>query len=352
MFSVGGLIFWHALLSLGEPRLAPNPWTLLVLLPVIAVKEWMFNWMRSRGKETGSAALINDAWHQRSDVVTSVAALTGIAFAWIGGPAWSHADSWAAMAASVWLMGTGLWLLGPALHELMEGSVDPALLKFIEETSRGCPGILGIDKVWVRKLGMRLMIDLHVEVAPDISVQEGHRLAHEVKAKLQSELPQVRDVMVQRGALPCAGSAAVLPHPERSRRVSAFPPRNIFARNLVALGCDPARVEESFIHSGGAGGQNVNKVATCVQLRYAPKNLLVKMQEHRTQSSNRVAAWKLLAAQLGRLREREAAERQAARERKRRQNAQRPRGVKKQFVEMKRRRAKTKSGRGTVDAEE
>jgi cation diffusion facilitator family transporter len=196
LFIVGALIFWHALLSLGEPRLAPNPWTLLVLLPVIFVKEWMFKWMRRRGRETGSAALINDAWHQRSDVVTSVAALTGIFLAWIGGPAWSHADSWAAMAASVWLMGTGLWLLGPALHELMEGSVDPALLRFIEETSRGCPGILGIDKVWVRKLGMRLMVDLHVEVAPDISVQEGHRLAHEVKAKLQSELPQVRDVMV------------------------------------------------------------------------------------------------------------------------------------------------------------
>jgi protein subunit release factor B len=133
--------------------------------------------------------------------------------------------------------------------------------------------------------------------------------------------------------------------------MSAFPPEYIRA-HLAALGCDPARVEESFIHSGGAGGQNVNKVATCVQLRYAPRNLLVKMQEHRTQSSNRVAAWKLLASQLERLREREAAERQAARERKRRQNAQRPRGVKKQFVEMKRRRAKTKSGRGSVDAEE
>jgi len=100
------------------------------------------------------------------------------------------------MLASLWLMGTGLWLLGPTLHELMEGSVDPALLEFIGETSLGCPGIRGVDKIWVRKLGMRLMVDLHIEVAPEITVQEGHRLAHEVKAKLQGELPQVRDVMV------------------------------------------------------------------------------------------------------------------------------------------------------------
>jgi len=196
LVAVGGLIFWQALLSLGESRHAPNPLTLLVLVPVILVKEWMFHWMRAQGKKIGSLAVIADAWHQRSDVVTSVAALAGIIIAWAGGPAWSHADSWAAMLASLWLAGTGLWLLGPTLHELMEGSVDPALWEFIYETSRHCPGVKGIDKVWVRKLGMRLMVDMHVEVAPDISVQEGHQVAHEVKDKIQRELPQVRDVMV------------------------------------------------------------------------------------------------------------------------------------------------------------
>jgi len=133
--------------------------------------------------------------------------------------------------------------------------------------------------------------------------------------------------------------------------VSAFPPDYVRA-HLLALGCDLARVEESFIHSGGHGGQNVNKVATCVQLRYAPRNILLKLQEHRTQAANRLAAWKLLAGQLQRLRDRQIEERRAARELKRRQNAPRPRGIKKQFVELKRRRAKTKSGRGNVSAEE
>jgi cation diffusion facilitator family transporter len=196
LVTIGTLIFSHAMLSLDEPRPAPNPLTLLVLVPVILIKERLFHWMLSRGKQMGSLSVKADAWHQRSDVVTSVAALGGIVVAWIGGPAWSHADSWAAMLASLWLIGTGLWLLGPTLHELMEGSVDPALLEFIRETSQGCEGIKGIDKVWVRKLGMRLMIDMHVIVDPAISVKEGHRLAHEVKAKLQHELPQVRDVMV------------------------------------------------------------------------------------------------------------------------------------------------------------
>ena len=193
---------------------------LLVLIPVIAVKERMFHWMRARGKETGSAAVIADAWHQRSDVVTSVAALSGITVAWIGGPAWSHADSWAAMLASIWLFGTGLWLLGPTLHELMEGSVDPALLAFICETSRNCPGILGIDKVWVRKLGMRLMVDLHVEVDPDISVQEGHRLAHEVKDKIAAGTAAGARRHGSRGAVRPDASAAARP----AVFMSAFPP--------------------------------------------------------------------------------------------------------------------------------
>src|SRR5476651_2645 len=129
--------------------------------------------------------------------------------------------------------------------------------------------------------------------------------------------------------------------------MSAFPPEYVRA-HLIALGCDLARVEETFIHSGGAGGQNVNKVATCVQLRYAPRHILLKMQEHRTQASNRLAAWKLLAARLQRMRDDEARERRMARELKRRQNAPRPRGIKKQFVELKRRQAKTRQARRDV----
>ena len=133
--------------------------------------------------------------------------------------------------------------------------------------------------------------------------------------------------------------------------MSAFPPEYLRA-HLAALGCDPARVEESFIHSGGHGGQNVNKVATCVQLRYTPRNILLKMQEHRTQAANRLAAWKLLAEQLQRMRDAADLARRAARELKRRQNAPRPRGVKKQFVELKRRRAKTRQARRDVGQEE
>ena len=133
--------------------------------------------------------------------------------------------------------------------------------------------------------------------------------------------------------------------------MSAFPPEYLRS-HLTALGCDLARVEESFTHSSGAGGQNVNKVATCVQLRYAPKQLLLKMQEHRTQAANRIAAWKLLAQRLEELRERQVSERRAAREKARRTNAPRPRWLKAQLRDLKRVRARKKNTRGSVDEAE
>jgi ribosome-associated protein len=133
--------------------------------------------------------------------------------------------------------------------------------------------------------------------------------------------------------------------------VSAFPPDDVRA-HLLALGCDVAAVEETFTHAGGPGGQNVNKVSTAVRLSYPPRNVVVKMQEHRTQAANRLAAWRLLAATLQRQRDDAAQARRFAQEKARRQKAQRPRGIKKQFVELKRRRARTKQGRGRPGAED
>ena len=131
--------------------------------------------------------------------------------------------------------------------------------------------------------------------------------------------------------------------------MSAFPPDDVRA-HLLTLGCILSEV--TFTHSGGPGGQNVNKVSTAVRLTYPRAKVVVKMQDHRTQAANRLAAWRLLAATLQRLRDERSLAKRDAREKIRRQNAKRPAGLKRQFVEHKRRRAKTKEGRGRLGAEE
>ncbi len=193
---VGGWIFWSSLVSLGMPRTAPHAWALIVLVPVIIAKEWMFHTMRARGRQSGSLAVIADAWHQRSDAITSLAALLGILIATIGGPACSHADNWAALLASLWLILTGLWLLGPTVHEIMEGSPDPSLVEYIRGVGSECNGVISIDQVGVRKLGMRLIVEMNVIVDRELPVYKGHAIAHVVKDRIQSDLPQVRDVVI------------------------------------------------------------------------------------------------------------------------------------------------------------
>jgi protein subunit release factor B len=114
---------------------------------------------------------------------------------------------------------------------------------------------------------------------------------------------------------------------------------------LEAAGCDPQAVRETFVRSGGAGGQNVNKVATCVMLEDPRTGIAVKMQEHRTQAANRSAAWVLLLRRLVEARTRAASEKRDEHEAARRRKRPRPGWLKARLVQLKRRRAVRKSKR-------
>jgi cation diffusion facilitator family transporter len=189
-------IFWQAVSTLGRPRQSPELWVLLVLLGVVIVKEGLFRLMTGVGKQTGSQAVTVDAWHHRSDAITSLSAAIGVLIAWLGGPKWVAADNVAAMAASLFIAWNGWRLLQPPLHDLMDGSPAPALLKEIRDVTGRCEGVRDVEKIWVRTMGVKRIVDLHIEVDPEVSVREGHRIAHEVKRRLQLEVKGVSDVLV------------------------------------------------------------------------------------------------------------------------------------------------------------
>lgn len=182
--------------DLFQPHEPPRPWTLLVLVGVILIKEGLFRYVSRAGAETRSRAVATDAWHHRSDAITSFAAGIGITIAWIGGPAWASADDVAAVFAAGIIGWTGWRLLRPALEDLMDAAADPSLREAVRQIAEEQPGVDRVEKVLVRRSGWQLLIDMHLWVDPQMTVAASHRLAHSVKDAIRRQHPAVREVLI------------------------------------------------------------------------------------------------------------------------------------------------------------
>ena len=179
-----------------HPKKGPAAFTLLVLIGVIVVKEALFRYVWQEGKTVGSSAVQTDAWHHRSDVITSLAAAIGISIALLGGPGYESADDIAAIVAAGIIAWNGWRLLRPALDELMDTAPDEALVEEIRRTAAALPEVDRVEKCVVRKMGYHFFVDMHVEVAPEMTVHRAHEIAHLVKDKIREQIPSVRDVLV------------------------------------------------------------------------------------------------------------------------------------------------------------
>lgn len=186
----------QAIREILRPQHAPAPFTLLVLVGVIVTKELLSRWMFTVGDDVGSAAVKADAWHHRSDAITSGAAFVGITVALIGGPAWAPADDVAALLASGIIAYNGVRLLRPAMEDLMDRAPDPEVLERVEDAARSVPGVLGVEKIQARRAGLGHFVTLHVEADPQMALHAAHALGHAVKDAVQAELPSVLDVVV------------------------------------------------------------------------------------------------------------------------------------------------------------
>jgi cation diffusion facilitator family transporter len=178
------------------PHHAPAPFTLVVLGGVIICKEFLFRRVAAVGSETGSTAVTADAWHHRSDALTSASAFIGITIALWGGPGWESADDWAAAVAALIIGVNGVRLLKPAIDDLMDRTPETDLLNAIGQAARSVPGVLEIEKVRVRKLGLAYFVDLHVQADPTMILREAHILGGKVKGAIRAALPKVSDVLV------------------------------------------------------------------------------------------------------------------------------------------------------------
>ena len=186
----------QAVREIVTPHHAPASFTLVVLVIVVLVKEVLFRKVRAVGREVGSEAVRADAWHHRSDAITSLAAFIGISVAILGGDGWESADDWAALVAAVVIAWNGQKLLQPAVAGLMDRSAEPELLAQIHQIASAVSDVRAVEKVIVRRAGTYYFADLHVHADPGMSLRDAHIVSGKVKSAIRVQLPNVRGVLV------------------------------------------------------------------------------------------------------------------------------------------------------------
>jgi cation diffusion facilitator family transporter len=189
-------IIYEGIHEINDPHATPAPYTLVVLAGVLLIKELLFRHVGSVGESIGSIAVKSDAWHHRSDALTSAFAFVGISIALLGGPGWEAADGWAALCAALVILYNAWKQLRPAVLELADIAPDVSLEGQIRAIAGSVPGILGLDKCFVRKMGFSFYVDLHIVVNGEMTVREGHLLSHKVEDEILKALPQVKEVLV------------------------------------------------------------------------------------------------------------------------------------------------------------
>jgi cation diffusion facilitator family transporter len=184
----------QALISLAEPYETPAAYTLLIALVSAVLKEGLYRYNSRVARKAGSSALLASAWDHRLDAFSSVAVLVGVALAKWGG--WRWADQAGALVVAATILGVGISLFWHNFHELMDQQADPLLVNQVRSEAGAVPGVRGIEKLLIRKTGLEYLVDMHVEVDPNMSVRDGHTIAHAVKDRVMGRVELIKDVLI------------------------------------------------------------------------------------------------------------------------------------------------------------
>lgn len=196
IFLAAIIIIIQSIHEIITPHHAPEPFTLIVLIVVVASKEFLFRFVIKVGNSVDSVAIKNDAWHHRSDAITSGAAFIGISISLIGGEGYEPADDYAALFASLIIIYNAFRLLKPALGEMMDIAPSPEFISEVINRTTTVEGVIAVDKCFARKMGFEYYVDMHIIVDGNISVYQGHEISHKVKEFLKKEFPHITDVLI------------------------------------------------------------------------------------------------------------------------------------------------------------
>lgn len=190
------IIAYESIQNILTPHETPEKYTLIVLAIIVVIKEVFYRIVSKKGDETNSSSLKADAWHHRSDAITSLMAFIGISIAIFMGPGYETADDWAALFASFLIVYNAYLIFRPALGEILDEHLYDNMIEEIRKIAITVEGVIDTEKCFVRKTGMTYLVDLHMTVKGNITVSEGHEIAHRLKDALIKEIPEIADVLI------------------------------------------------------------------------------------------------------------------------------------------------------------
>ena len=185
-----------AIREIRTPHHTPAPFTLGVAAAVMLVKEILHRRVHRVGAEIGGTAVAADAWHHRSDAISSLAAFIGIAIALWGGRGWESADDWAALVAAGIAGMNGVRALQPAIAHLMDAAPGGEIIGRATTAARGVDGVRNIESLNCRSSGLGYFVDIHAQADPGLTLEEAHILSGKIKSAICSEIPEVVKVLV------------------------------------------------------------------------------------------------------------------------------------------------------------
>lgn len=190
------IVGWQALSRMTLAHQIPPAWTLWVAAVNVIIKEGLFRYNVRVGKRIKSSAIVANAWDHRVDALCSFAVLVGLGIVRWGGQDLIWADESAALVIVVVILVSGFRLYANSASELMDPQADADFVERIRESARCVDGVLDVEKLWVRKMGLEYFVDVHIQVDPALSVREGHEIGHKVKDSLLNSFTLLRGVLV------------------------------------------------------------------------------------------------------------------------------------------------------------
>lgn len=187
---------WEAIQRISLQHPTPPVWTLWIATVSMLCQEGLYHYKVRIGKRTGSAAIIASAWDHRSDALCALAVLIGLAIIRVGGEKFARADEAASLVVVIVIVFTGAKLFRASASELMDPQADADFVARIQQAAVSVAGVEDVETLWVRKSGLEFFADIHIEVDPELTVAQGHRIGHQVKDRLLAAFPNLRDVLV------------------------------------------------------------------------------------------------------------------------------------------------------------